>query len=218
MRNVMIAAPSHDGNVNVWYVFALAETIKLGLARNINISPIFVSFDSLVQRARNDIVRIALDSGVDDLVFIDTDQDWNPEDLFTLLSHDVDIVGAPVPKKSDQEAYNVKLLGDYEVQDNGLVAVDGIGTGMLRLTYEALDQLWDASESYMESDKEQECRMVFDVKVVDGQLWSEDNVMCQKWKDLGGTVWIDPTINCGHVGIKKWVGRFEDWIDEVQLK
>ena len=102
MRTVMLASPSHDGRVEVWHAAALAETCKIGLANNINVLPIYMSYDSLVQRARNDIVQLAIDSEVDDLFFIDSDQDWDPRDFFKMLSYDVDIVGAPVPKKSDK--------------------------------------------------------------------------------------------------------------------
>ena len=109
MRTVMLAAPSHDGKISVWHAAALAETCKIGLANNINVMPLYMSFDSLVQRARNDLVKVAVETEVDDIVFVDCDQDWNPADFFKLLNHDVDIVAAPVVKKSDMEQYNIKL-------------------------------------------------------------------------------------------------------------
>ena len=55
LRNVMIAAPSYDGSVSAWHVSSLVETAKLGLTKGINIIPIYMSYDALVQRARNDI-------------------------------------------------------------------------------------------------------------------------------------------------------------------
>jgi hypothetical protein len=176
-----------------------------------------MSYDALVQRARNDIFKLAVDSGVDDLVFIDCDVDWNPMDFFKLLEHDVPIVSAPIVKKSDMEySYSVKLLGDYEVGDNGLVEVDGNATGMMRIRSDALHRIWDASEEYQERHKPEPSRMVFEVKVVDGELWSEDITFCQKWSDLGGKIYIDPTINCGHSGEKRWLGNFESFIGKVE--
>jgi len=119
MRVVLLSAPSHDGSVNVWHAAALAETCKIGLSRNINVIPVYMSYDSLVQRARNDIFKLAIDMEVDDLFFVDTDQDWNPADFFRMLEHDVEIVGAPVIKKSDAEQYNVKMEVTSTIQDNG---------------------------------------------------------------------------------------------------
>ena len=216
MRNVLVAAPSYDGKVNVWHATALNETSKLGLTKNINLSAVYMSYDALVQRARHDIFKLAYDAKIDDLVFIDCDVDWNPSDFFKLLEYDVEIVAAPIIKKTDmQHTYSVKLLGDYEVQDNGLVEVDGNATGMMRIRADAIAKMWDASEEYQERHKPEPSRMVFDVKLVNGELWSEDIVFCEKWRELGGKIYIDPTINCGHSGEKRWVGDFANWIKTI---
>jgi hypothetical protein len=212
MRVVMLASPSHDGRLEVWHAAALAETCKIGIANGINVVPIYMSYDSLVQRARNDIFQMAVEAEVDDLFFIDTDQDWNPQDFFRMLSHDVEVVGAPVPKKSDIEMYNVKLIDKFEVGDNGLCAVNGVGTGMMRIRKDALLKIWEASEEYKEPHKERPTRSVFEVKIVDGELWSEDIVFCKKWSDLGGTIYLDPLVNAAHIGPKRWVGNFYEWI------
>lgn len=217
MRNVLVAAPSYDGKVNVWHATALNETAKIGLANGINVLAVYMSYDALVQRARNDIFKLAVDGSVDDLVFIDCDVDWNPMDFFKLLEHDVPIVSAPIIKKSDVEySYSVKLLGEYDVEDNGLVSVDGNATGMMRIRSDALKQIWEAAEEYQEPHKPEPSRMVFDVKVVNGQLWSEDIVFCERWRDMGGKIYVDPTINCGHSGEKRWVGNFEQFIEKIK--
>ena len=212
----MIAAPSYDGKVEVWHASALSETCKMGLAKNINIFAIYMSYDSLVQRARNDIIQLALKSNVDDLVFIDCDVDWTPEDFFKLLDHNVDVVGGTYRRKSDDETYTLKLLGDYVVQDNGLVEVDGIGTGFLRISKRAMRKIWSVSEEYREPHKADPIRMVFDIGVVNGELVSEDNMFCAKWKDLDEKIYLDPNINPGHTGIKRWTGNFSEWIKVIK--
>lgn len=211
MRTVLLSSPSFDGTVSVWHAAALAETCKMGLTKNINVIPMYMSFDSLVQRARNDIFKVAVDSQVDDLVFLDADQDWNPNDFFRMLDHNVDFVGAPVVKKSDMEQYNVKMDANSPVEDNGLVKVMSIGGGFLRLTKAALTKIWESCEEYKEPHKQEPSRMVFEVKAVDGQLYSEDVLLCQKWQALGGDVYMDPLVNCGHFGVKRWQGNFYEW-------
>lgn len=218
MRNVMLAAPSHDGKIDAWHAAALAETCKIGLVNNINIIPIYMSYDALVQRARNDIFKLAFDTKVDDLVFIDADQDWAPLDFFKLLSHDVEVVGVPVPKKSDMEMYNVKLLGEWKIEDNGLAIVDGIGTGFLRVRADAIAKIVEAAETYKEPHKQEPTPNVFEVVVKDGELISEDITFCNKWQALGGKVYIDPTINAAHTGVKRWIGNFYEWIKLVRRK
>ena len=218
MRTVMLASPSHDGKVDVWHASALSETCKIGLVNNINVVAVYMSYDALVQRARNDIIKMAFDSKVDDLVFIDCDQDWNPADFFKLLSHNVAVVGAPVPKKSDMESYNVKLLGEWKIEDNGLAEIDGIGTGFMRIRKDAIAKVVENSDVYQESHKSEPTPNVFEVVVKDGQLISEDITFCNKWKTLGGKIYLDPTINVAHTGVKRWIGNFYDWIKIVSQK
>lgn len=213
----MIAAPSYDGTITVWHASALSETCKIGLANNINVFCIYMSYDSLVQRARNDIIQLALQSNVDDLVFIDCDVDWSPEDFFKLLSYPVDVVGGIYPKKGDTEEYPVKMLAsEFEIDENGLVEVEGIATGFLRLTRRAMELVWNNSAEYTEPHKPNPIRMVFNIDIVNGQLVSEDIIFCKKWRDLGGKVWFDPSIKLSHVGIKRWTGDFLSWIDKVK--
>lgn len=213
--NVVIASPSYDGKVDVRHAISLVETAKIGIHNNINILPLYVSFDSMIQRARNDVCKLFLQGDASHLIFIDCDQDWNPPDVFKLLSHNIPIVAAPIVKKNDIPSYNVKLYGDYVVNDNGLVKVDGIGTGFMCIRRDAMEALWNISDTY--SDKADEySKNLFEIKVIDGKLFSEDMVFCEKWKKLGGDIFVDPTINCGHSGTKRWEGNFSEWIKLVK--
>ena len=85
MRKVMIGTPCYDGRIDVWYCNALMNTIKMGIERDIEIIPMWVSFDALLQRARNDTIHIALETECDDLIWIDSDIEWQPEQFFKLL-------------------------------------------------------------------------------------------------------------------------------------
>ena len=128
------------------------------------------------------------------------------------------VVGAPVPKKSDMESYNVKLLGEWKIEDNGLAEIDGIGTGFMRIRKDAIAKVVENSDVYQESHKSEPTPNVFEVVVKDGQLISEDITFCNKWKTLGGKIYLDPTINVAHTGVKRWIGNFYDWIKIVSQK
>lgn len=214
----MIAAPAYDGTITVWHASSLSETCKLGITKDINVFCIYMSYDALVQRARNDIVQLALDTGVDDLVFIDADVDWKPKDFFKLLDYDVDIVCGVYRKKSDNDQYPVKLKnGGYHIEDNGLIEVDGLPMGFTRITKRALEVIWKESREYREPHKEKPIRMIFDISISeDGELVSEDISFCKKWKSAGGKLYIDPSIELAHVGTKRWIGNFLEYIERIR--
>ena len=100
-----------------------------------------------------------------------------------------------------------------KIDENGLIEVDGLPTGFLKISREALKKVWDASEEYTNENKV--ARMVFDIKIMNGQLVSEDIVFCRKWHDLGGKVYIDPNMTFNHIGIKKYGGNFMEYIKAI---
>ena len=216
MKKVLIGTPSHDGKVDVWYANSLVNTVKIAPYFDTVIMPIYMAYDSLVQRARNDLVKLAIEEEFDDIIFIDADQEWDPEWVFKLLSYEEDVVGGTVVKKSDIPAWNVKSLnGDLNVGENGLMEVETVGTGFLKVSKAALKKVWDASKEYKNEGKT--CRMVFDIQIKNGELVSEDNVFCQKWRKLGGKVFIDPNMTCNHIGVKKYTGSFAEFLEYYNL-
>ena len=215
MRKVLIGTPTYDGRIDVWFADSLLKTIKMGKEKDIDINPIYISYDSLVQRARNSLFRFAILGDYDDLFFIDSDCEWEPEWFFRLLERPEPIVGAALIKKSDKEGYTVKLINKELKwnEDNTLIEVDGVGTGFMKIGKFALHKLWEISEPY--TNENQEHRMVCDIKIENGDLISEDYIVCNKWKDLGYKVWLDPTITINHIGIKKYTGNFNGFINKL---
>lgn len=214
MRRVLIGTPSYDGKLDVWYTNSLVQTIKASIEKNIYVHAIYTSYDSLVQRARNSLVKLAIAGNYDDLFFIDADTEWETEWFFNLLERPEPVVGGALVKKSETEGYTVKLL-DKNLKyskDNKLIEVDGVGTGFMKISRFALDKLWEISDEYTSEGETH--KMIFDIKVENGDLISEDYIFCNKWKALGYKVWLDPTITCNHIGIKKFKGNFKNFIEK----
>lgn len=218
-RRVMIGTPSYDGTVGVHYAHSLVETVRLCALVGCDCRVVFMAFDALIQRARNDLVKIALEAEFDDLVFIDADQEWKPEWVLQLLRHPVDCVGGAVRKKHDIETYNVRAESAEIPIDpkTGLMAVQGLGTGFLRLGQRALRALWEGSEEYRD-DSGKRNRWMFDVRPVNRRLVSEDIFIASKLQDAGIETYLDPTITCSHIGTKKWDGNFAAWLSRLKQK
>jgi glycosyltransferase involved in cell wall biosynthesis len=218
MKKVLIGTPSYDGRVDTWFANSLIQTVKQSEKYEVEVHAIYPSYDSLIQRARNDLFRMTREGNYDTLFFIDSDVEWEPEWFFRLLARPEPIVGAALVKKSDTEGYTVKITNKEPKYsgDTKLLEVDGVGTGFLKVDRFALDQLWDMSEPYLHDDKNN--RMVFDIKIENGLLISEDYIMCNKWKSLGYKVWLDPTITCNHTGVKKYKGNLQQFLEKHEYK
>jgi len=215
MRRVLIGTPSYDGRIDVWFANSLVSTVKMSYEKDIHVHAIYTSYDSLVQRARNSLFKLALEGGYDDLFFIDSDVEWEPEWFFRLLERPEPIIGAALVKKSEKESYTVKVLEKHLTlsDDKKLLEVNGIGTGFMKISRFALEKLWEISAPYKSEGEEH--RMICDIKVENGDLISEDYIICNKWKGLGYKIWMDPTITINHIGIKKYKGDVSSYMKKV---
>jgi glycosyltransferase involved in cell wall biosynthesis len=210
MRKVMIGTPCYDGRIDVWYTNSLVNTIKESYKHDVEITPMWVSFDALIQRARNDTIHLALEGEFDDLIWIDSDIEWQPEWIFKLLDHPVDVVGGTYRKKGDREEYVVRAPGFVD-STTGLMEVQGLGTGFLRMNRNAMQYLWDSNKPYIDKKDNKERRMIFDVIITNNDLMSEDIYALQKLIDGGFKIWMDPEMTCSHIGPYKFQGDFSTW-------
>jgi hypothetical protein len=53
-----------------------------------------------------------------------------------------------------------------------------------------------------------ECRCKKDSGVREG----EDTACCHKWAEIGGTLWCEPRISFGHIGVKEFSGNFHEFL------
>jgi len=204
-----LGTPALDGRVDARYAFSLAETRLHAAQNDVELHPLLICNEATLPFARNDLIRIALANGYDDLVFVDSDQEWAPQWVTELLAYQVDFVGAPVGKKSDEVVdFNVKALEPSIDMNTGLVEVDMVGCGLLRLSRKALRAISDCSRVYSRFGVESRmcCELMLpeDSKEVIG----EDNALSVKWRALGGAVYVAPHMDVVHVGSKAWRRNF----------
>jgi hypothetical protein len=216
-KKVFIGTPSYDGKLEAYYVNSLIETIKLSYEKNVDIITGWVSYDALVQRARNDTVAIALEIDCDVLFFIDQDIEWDPNWFYKLLDCEEDVIGGTYPKKTDT-SLNYPIYNpdqNWSIQDNNLIEVHGLGTGFLKLSKKALQCLWDNSPEYIEPEKGMiPKRLIFNIGVSSEKyLVSEDIWACNILRQHGFKIWLDPSVSCAHIGPKKYVFNFKEYLE-----
>lgn len=95
-----ILTPCYGGVCYVNYVSSLIQTIELFKIINFPLQIEFCKNDSLVSRARNNLVAKAMnDPQMTHFIFIDADITWNPNDIIKLVLSNKEIVGGVYPIK-----------------------------------------------------------------------------------------------------------------------
>jgi len=98
---LIIATPCYGGQCYVDYFISLMSSINyLKDEYNIECHPIFIKNDSLITRARNNLVAMFMaDPTNTHLMFIDADIMWDARDIYQLLKDDKDVIGGIYPLK-----------------------------------------------------------------------------------------------------------------------
>jgi hypothetical protein len=104
-----ILTPCFASLCYVNYVNSLLSTIKLFKQLNIQLNIEFCKNDSLVPRARNNLIaRGMTNKEATHFLFIDNDITWNPIDIIKLIMSDKDLIGGIYPLKKYEWGQLVK--------------------------------------------------------------------------------------------------------------
>lgn len=210
MKRIAIGTPTLDGKIDVWYVSSLSETLRKSTEEGVNLFPLFVSYESILPMARNKLFRMAYESQVDSLIFIDSDMGWDTQTFFDVVNSEHDVIGVPYRCKSDNRIdYNVNFGLDDTIDKNGYLKVMSVGTGFLKLSRKAIKDLWNNSESI--SFRKEPMKCVFEYTLRDGNVMNfvgEDISLCEKLSELGYDIHLKTTSTCVHVGQKDFQGNF----------
>ncbi len=99
MKHVVIATPMYGGMCTGHYTQSLLMTGSAFTQAGIQMSAMMMFNESLIQRARNGLVKNFLRTDGDYLMFIDADIGWNPHDIMPMIDADKDIICGIYPKK-----------------------------------------------------------------------------------------------------------------------
>lgn len=120
---MFILTPCYGGMCFVNYVHCLMSTVELFRQVNFPLQIEFCKNDSLVPRARNNLVARAMaDPEMTHIIFIDADITWNPVDILKLALSQKPIIGGIYPLKHynwDKLAANTNLTQSLINKKNG---------------------------------------------------------------------------------------------------
>lgn len=244
----------------VSYVSCLLETTNVLRNFNVKFQIEFCRNDSLISRARNNMVAKAMhDQEMTHMIFIDNDITWDPIDILKLMISDKALIGGLYPLKhynwdmlvkdrtnpynsnviqsmidrknksqfknliSDENMiqynllkYNVNYLSpQLNIQQN-VAEVRHIATGFMMIQRNVIEKMSKAFPStkytddvnYLNAEQSKFAYALFDCGVEEDHYFSEDWLFCHRWSKMGGSIYMDVTINLTHTGIEDYKGCY----------
>ena len=213
-HNVFFATPCYGGMLTDQFFLSMFRTSQLFMQHGINFRVTTLRNESLITRARNILVAMFMETDCTHLMFIDSDIEFQPEDMLRALAYDKPIMAAAYPKKAlpVQYAINFKFadLNTKKVRvENGAVEVLDASTGFFLIKREVIEKMMQAhpelhyrNDSNIDAKYNKYCYALFDTILdpTDNRYLSEDYTFCRRWQALGGEIWLDPNTKLNHVG------------------
>lgn len=115
---------------------------------------------------------------------------------------------------------NIKTDGTGRVpMQNGLIPVYDGGTGFMMFKKSVIEKLieknpdlWYKNDLNTDPEYNKWCYALFDTLIDPDtkRYLSEDYTFCRRWQQLGGTIWMDPTIELDHQGAYLFKGNISN--------
>jgi hypothetical protein len=217
-RSLFIALPAYDFKVSLKLAVSLARLTQVAPQHGIDIQIGSICGCSVVSRARNLLAQDFIDSNCTDLLFIDSDINFDPDDVFRLLAWasepNRDIVAGVPRVRSTDPVYIAKLAYEEDNQitmnSMGLVKAERVATAFMMVKREVFTKLCELHPewTYYDVRSERTVPALFDFKLTEEGYIGEDFLFCDRAREAGFEVWIDPTIKLGHMGVQEYMGDF----------
>lgn len=222
--SVFIGIPA-GRDLPVMTVKSLLATQQLLQSRKVPCDIGMVAGSSVVQWARDEVADLFLNGPCNRLFWIDSDMVWEPWQFVRLLAMSKmhDVVCATYPAKMDQPTFFInhdKSVGMTR-GEHGLVEIYGTGLGFTVMTREVMEAVAAQASVIHDEVTGKDMASIFRIDHEQrGALRTrrgEDMAFFSDIRAMGYKVWMDPTIDLGHVGTKTYRGSVKDVITEAPL-
>ena len=157
----MLGLPTYDFKVTAKLAISLADFCVQATKYGVDIQICNISGCSVVSRVRNLIAKDFLDSDCTDLMFIDSDINFNAGDIFRLMAWNIDpkkgiVAGIPVARKKGK-TYISTLDTDEEenilMNHMGLVRAKRVATAFMLIRREVFEKMYEAHPEWRYHDE-----------------------------------------------------------------
>lgn len=217
-RRLFIAIPAYDFKVTLKLAASLAQVAMAAPQHGVTLQIGSCCGCSVVSRARNLLVKDFLETDCTDLLFIDSDINFDPNDVLRLMAWTADtkkgiVAGVPRIRAVDPTYIaNLDYDENHQLSMNGmgLVRAQRVATAFMMIRRDLIERMVEEHPdwSYYDQRSKRTLTALFDFKVTPEGYIGEDFLFCDRARELGFEVWIDPTIKLGHMGVQEYLGDF----------
>lgn len=234
--NVIVATPCYGGMVTQRYMQCLIMLLQNAPQRGFSVGVELLGYDSLIPRARNTLVARFLEiPDASHLLFIDADIGFEWTQIERMLRFDEDVVAGMYPLKIFEwtDAAVARIAAGEPVDSatlryvgvpkdgwqgslrDGFAPAEFAGGGFLMVKRTAIERMiaaypqsrYSAAHNFAEGQSGP-LHALFETMIDPDtrEYLSEDFAFCRRWRDIGGSLWLDMQSQLRHIGGHEFSG------------
>lgn len=212
---VLFGIATLSAKINVDTIVSLENATNLLDKEGIEHDTLYICGKSPVASARGDLVGIFNKLDHTDLFLIDDDVSFPADAILRLLKSPVKVIGGAYPIKDDKVWHYAgipKTIDGIPIGKDGIMEAENVAGGFLRIKRVVIEEMIKAYPELKYIEYGRESYNLFGTYIEDGYLWGDDYSFCNRWKKIGGQLWIDPDIDFVHIGTKKYEGNYHNFL------
>jgi len=222
-QGMMIATPSHDGNVAFGYALGLTDLALFLNKHNVHFEMARVVGSSLIPHARNSLIDMFMKSKCQRLLFVDADQVWTKEAALMLFQSNRRIIAGVTPHKrfpinlnfnplekhwhyfkdhSNKSSAEYAEYAKATMDKKGEVEVAKAGFGFIMIDRSVFELMLPLVPEYQAFDNNNDVKHkeMFAMGAIDGKYQGEDWAFCDLAKKLNIPMYINVNCQVQHMG------------------
>lgn len=215
---IAVATPCYGNTMVSQYTRSMAMTAARFQQLGIDFDLMYLSNEALIGKGRNTLATAFLESNATHLWFVDADMGWDAEAIVRMIAAmkvgDFEIAAAAGPRKATPLSFCVNMNHEMHREDNtGFIEAMSVGTGFMLIKRSALEKMVAAhgNNYFVDPGTGRIIHNLFECETDKlNQFWSEDYTFCNKWRQLGGKIYVDFTTKLEHVGHQVWQGALQE--------
>ena len=217
-----IAIPAYDGKICVSTAHSLEAEMRAMNQLGIEYEVSYLPGMPLIHIVRNmQAYKFLHESNADKFVCVDADVGWKMGSVFHLAMHNEHVVAAGVRRRCEPENYAVNFFDTGYVQDpvTSLIEIESIGMALTVITRECLETFKAKTPELAYGYEGKAHHAFFQCPISGGVAQGEDVYFCNKWREVGGKVHLDPRHFTTHTdGVKIFGGCIGTWLNDNVAK
>lgn len=224
--SLLIACPAMDGTVDLTFQHSLEYTKRTIEEYGGKCCVHFTKYVADIAYARSKLFGSFIrDKQFTHILYIDSDQGWNPVDVAYMLLLQRDFLAAVSPKKTYPLEFAFNMAGDdgkigllYHELDTNVAEMPFVGGAFVMLSRNCCEKLAASYPEleYFSPDNDIEYGIFDPVIIGNRRRLSEDYALCYRWRKIGGKVEVKMDVVLEHTGNHTFRGSLLEHFTRTQ--